>query len=261
MKSSEALGRVVSNDPAILNFCDVMKDVPVQYVDQSSKIKVGSISSDRILTYVPSHKISFENLWSVLKGYNAPNNIKATLEKNYYRSKNLGICLEKKGDKNNFRIYTEYHIPRKQYENLNQKMVFKHLTVDSFKWDVENPEGIKKTFYESLIAPTYNNIKLAMHMAKVKFLPAAVNRKLRNAGNEFTPTYLVTDNITQRSAVDIKFDLNEELQLNSIKDELTLWSKKNIETQLKGLDMYPIHHVSLGIDADEKDYVTLYFKL
>jgi len=98
-------------------------------------------------------------------------------------------------------------------------------------------------------------------MAKIKFLPAAVNRKLKAKGDEFTSTYFVTDDITQRSALDIKFDLNEELRLDDIKDELTGWSKKNIQNKLKGLDMYPIHHVSLGVDADEKDYVTLYFKL
>lgn len=261
MTASELLGRVVSDDPAVLNFCDVMKDVAIQYVDQSAKIKVGSVSSDRILTYIPSHKITFKQLWEIVKVYNAPDSIRHSLEQNYYRSKNLGICLEKKGDKNNFRVYTEYHISQKQYEDLTKKLTFKHLTVDSYKWDAENPEGIKKTFYESLLAPTYNNIKLAMHMAKIKFLPAAVNRKLKAKGEEFTSTYFVTDDITERSALDIKFDLNEELMLDNIKDELTGWSKKNIQNKLKGLDMYPIHHVSLGVDADEKDYVTLYFKL
>ena len=49
--------------------------------------------------------------------------------------------------------------------------------------------------------------------------------------------------------------------LSDLEPELTAWSKKNLKNRLEKLDIYPIHHVSLGVDADDKNYVTVYFKL
>ena len=99
-----------------------------------------------------------------------------------------------------------------------------------------------------------------MHMANVKYVPKVVLDKITNLGkNTFLGTYFVTDDITSRTAVDIKF--HEEFMLSDLEPELTAWSKKNLKNRLEKLDIYPIHHVSLGVDADDKNYVTVYFKL
>lgn len=262
MTASELLGRVVSDDPAVLNFCHELKKFNIKFVDQSVKIKQGSVNSERVLVYIPAHKVNFTRLWDVVWSFGFPLDLRYELQSNYYKSKNIGICLEKNGDKNNYRIYTEYHLAQKQYMQLLNDMVFKHKTVDSYKWNSDDPESMKKTYYESLLTPNYDNIKLAMHMANVKYVPQALNRKLKGKpADEFIGTYFVTDNNTNRSALDIKFDDGDEFYLSDFAKELTDWSRKNIETRLQGLDKYPIHHVSLGVDADEKDYVTLYFKL
>jgi len=262
MTASELLGRVVSDDPAVLNFCDVLKDYNIKYVDQSVKMKQGSLNSERVLVYIPSHRISATRLIELAEKFNMDRVAKHRLEENYYKSKNLGICLEKSGDKNNYRIYAEYHVGLKAYRKAFDNLDFKIKNVDSYKWDSDNPEGYKQTYYESLIQPTVANVRLAMHMAKVKFIPKAINKKLEGKNkNEYIGTYFVTDNNTNRSAVDIKFDIGDEFYLRDFAKELTDWSRKNLEIRLKGLDTYPIHHVSLGVDADEKDYVTLYFKL
>lgn len=262
MTASELLGRVVSDDPAVLNFCNVLKTSNIKYVDQSVKIKQGSINSERVLVYIPSYRISFPRLWDIVYQFGFPLELRYELQSNYYNSVNIGICLEKNGDKNNYRIYTEYSLNEKKYNQLVDRIAFKHKTVDSYKWNDDDPESMKKTYYETLLTPNYDNIKLAMHMANVKYIPKAINKKLEGKDkNEYIGTYFVTDNNTNRSAVDIKFDIGDEFYLRDFAKELTDWSRKNLEIRLKGLDTYPIHHVSLGVDADEKDYVTLYFKL
>jgi len=255
-----SLSRVVSDDPAVLSFCELMKNYSVRHVDQSVKIKETKINSERVLTYIPSHRISAEGLWNLARKFNIDQSLKYTMTKMYYSSKNIGVCLEKNGDKNNYRIYTETHIGKSEYERAYNNLKFKIKNVDSLKWDAENPEGVKRTSYESLLYPNPKNIQLAMHMANVKYVPKVVLDKITNLGkNTFLGTYFVTDDITSRTAVDIKF--HEEFMLSDLEPELTAWSKKNLKNRLEKLDIYPIHHVSLGVDADDKNYVTVYFKL
>ena len=262
MTTSELLGRVVSDDPAILRFCDAIKDITIEFADQSVKIKEGSINPERVLVYILSHKITFQKLWTLVEKFNFPQKYKVELQNNYYKSRGIGICLEKNGGKNNYRIYTEYALGEKKYNELVKKIIFKHKTIDSYKWNDDDPESMKKTYYETLLTPNPGSVKLAMNMAKVKFTPKPIIRLLeKKSKDEYIGTYFVTDNNTNRSAVDIKFDIDDEFYLRNFAKELTDWSRKNLEIRLKGLDMYPIHHVSLGVDADEKDYVTLYFKL
>jgi len=178
----------------------------------------------------------------------------------YYFSKNLGVCLEKSEGKNNFRIYAEKHVSKKEYLKLDDEMKFKVRNVESIKWDAESPKSFKKTYYESLIRPTPNNIKLAMFQSKVKYIPKIITDTLDTMDKDsFLGTYIVTDNITSRTAVDLKF--NRFFQFSEFENELQHWCKKNLKKYEKTLDIYPIHHVSLGVDADEKDYITVYFKL
>jgi hypothetical protein len=264
MESINALDRVVSDDPAILKFCETMKQFPIKFVDQSVKFGKGSINKERVLCYIPSTKVSFARLWDLLLSFGIPQSVMFECQQHYYESFNLGIALERNGDKNNYRIYTESRITQKKYKELIDKLVFKYRNVWSAKWNdgITDPEDIKRTTYESILEPTYSRLKFAMSMARVSYVPSAITKTLKSKGPEdYTGTYFVTDDNTNRSALDIKFDLDEEFHLNDFANDLTKFSSKNVEVSLMHFNSFPIHHVSLGIDGNENDYVTLYFKL
>ena len=256
---NEALDRVVSDDPSIIEFCNSFDDIAVQYIDQSVKIQSGSVNSERVLLYIPSHRISWNRLHDILIKFNFPEEYRFELTNNYYASVNIGICLEKSGTKTNYRVYTEYRVDETSYLKMVRNLVQKHKIIDSFKWDYDNPSGVKKTFYETLILPNVSQIELAMYQYQISYVPETITKKLHSKEGELFGTYCVHDNITDRKGLDIKF--HDPFVLGDLAEDLSKFSKKNIQNLLKPLDIYPIHRVSLGIDANEKDYVTLYFKL
>lgn len=259
------------DDPDLLKFNDLVKGIRWSEILHSVKLNSGKTNKNRILYGINSSSIRYSAIVKILTELKFPFNKFPELESYYYDSYDIGVSLEKSSTGElNYRIYFEKNYTTPEMHKMIEKMIAinnnHHFPIiKGFKWNIDSPQDIVVTEYDSLV--NYSANELVAHMtSKNAYVPDFVKKKF----SECADAEAISKNYRPMQAYEIKtgrmsFDIGFEKDTVYTKDvcdsAMDTRYKLNLTEVLVEFNDVSIGHIATGRDKNGEDFLTIYYSI
>ena len=257
------------NDPDLLRFHDLLKNIRWKEILHSVKIHSNRINKNRLLYGINSDSIRYRDIVKILTELKFPFEKFPDIETYYYSSYDLGFALEKsKSGELNYRIYFEKNYTSSEMRRTIDKMIATNSEnyfpiIKGIKWNVDSSEDVVVTDYQSIV--NYSPEELIKRMTdQGAYLPKFVKNKFLAAQDiiDLTRSYKpieAHESTTGRLSFDIRFEKNTVYTQDLYDPSMDVKYKRNLLESLSEFTSLPIGHIATGRDKNGENFLTIYY--
>jgi hypothetical protein len=248
------IDKVISDHPAVKNFCEVFRNREISAIEQSVKVTKSKVIRDRVLIGLETYNITFNDVRKIVDAFNFPKDQYEILQE-YYESELVGFAIEAEGDISNYRIYFENGIRPSQVPRLAERKIRKKRTITSLKWDHHNPEKYNITDYYRIVTNvSLGDLGLAVENSGFAVIPKFAKDALRNKKRIFL--YETEDTNSDRKSFYIRM---EDQYLKDLRQDIVTFSSEKLYDSLKAFENCSINYFAAGISKDREKFFNVYF--